>query len=91
MPFFTFVLLDFRPFFRVLLFAFFLKFLIQAPLSIVSFCVRDVFNFQLTDEEELLAILYLYDSVLCFDIYYFSEEIMTLICLLAFNSWHGII
>ena len=29
---------------------------IQAPLSIVSFCVRDAFNFQLTDIEELLAI-----------------------------------
>ena len=26
---------------------------IQAPLSIVFFCVRDVFNFQLTDGEEL--------------------------------------
>ena len=34
---------------------FFLNF-IQALLSIVSFCVRDVFNFQLTDGEELLAI-----------------------------------
>ena len=26
---------------------------IQAPLSIVSFCVRDAFNFQLTDGEEI--------------------------------------
>ena len=33
--------------------AFFMKFLIQAPLSIVSFCVRDVLIFQLTDGEEL--------------------------------------
>ena len=34
---------------------FFLNFfiIIQAPLSIVSFCVRDVFNFQLTDGEEI--------------------------------------
>ena len=29
---------------------------IQALLSIVSFCVRDAFNFQLTDGEELWAI-----------------------------------
>ena len=41
--------------------AFLSKYLVQAPLSIVSFCVRDVFNFQLTDGEELLAVLYLYD------------------------------
>ena len=33
--------------------AFLSEFFIQAPLSIVSFCVRDVFNFQLTDREEL--------------------------------------
>ena len=33
---------------------FFLNF-IEAPLSRVSFCVRDVFNFQLMDGEELLA------------------------------------
>ena len=32
---------------------FFLNFYIQALLSIVSFCVKDVFNFHLTDEEEL--------------------------------------
>ena len=32
---------------------FFLNFFIQALLSIVSFCVGDVFNFQLTDGEEL--------------------------------------
>ena len=63
MPFFTFVLLDFLSFLSppACLFS---KFFIQAPLSIVSFCVRDVFKFQLTDGEELLAILYLYDSVL---------------------------
>ena len=48
MPFCTFVLS-----FESSLFAFFLKFLIQASLSIVSFCVRYVFNFQLTDGEEL--------------------------------------
>ena len=34
---------------------FFLNF-IQAVLSIVSFCVRDAFNFQLTKGEELLEI-----------------------------------
>ena len=39
--------------------AFLSEFFIQAPLSIVSFCVRDVFNFQLTDGEELSAILVL--------------------------------
>src|SRR5882757_6692422 len=32
---------------------FFLNVFIQAPLSIVSFCVRDLFNFQLTNREEL--------------------------------------
>ena len=53
---------------------FFLKFLIQAPLSIVSFCVRDVFNFHLMDGEEILAILYSYDSVLCFDTYCFLRS-----------------
>ena len=50
------------------------EFFIQAPLSIVSFCVRDVFNFQLTEGEELLAILYSYDSVLCFDRYCFLRN-----------------
>ena len=55
------VLLDFCPLLSphaCLLF----EILIQAPLSIVSFCVRDVFNFQLTDGEELLEIQYLYGS-----------------------------
>ena len=52
---------------------FFLNFF-QALLSIVSFCVRDVFNFQLTDGEELLAILYSYDLVLCFDAYFFLRS-----------------
>ena len=52
---------------------FFLNF-IQAPLSIVSFCVRDVFSFQLTDGEELLAILYSYDLVLCFDMHCFLRS-----------------
>ena len=54
--------------------AFLSEFFIQAPLSIVSFCVRDVFNFQLTDREELLAILYSYDSVLCLDTYFFLRS-----------------
>ena len=53
---------------------FFLNFFIQAPLSIVSFCVRDVCDFQLTDGEELLAILYSYDLVLCFDTYCFLKS-----------------
>ena len=73
MPFCTFVLLDLF----VLLsppHAFLSEFFIQAPLSIVSFCVRDVFNFQLTDEEELLEILYSYDSVLCLDTYCFLRS-----------------
>ena len=39
--------------FWVLLHAFLFEFFIQDPLSIVSFCVRDVFNFHLTDGEEL--------------------------------------
>ena len=42
-------------FFWFLLRPFFLNF-IQAPLSIVSFCVREEFTFHLTDREELLAI-----------------------------------
>ena len=50
------------------------EFFIQATLSIVSFCVRDVFNFQLTNGEELLAILYLYDLVLRFDTYCFLRS-----------------
>ena len=54
--------------------AFLSEFFIQAPLSIVSFCVRDVFNFQLTDGEELLEILYSYDSVLCLDTYCFLSS-----------------
>ena len=41
-------------FFGVLHMPFFLNF-IQALLSIVSFCVRDVLTFQLTDGEEILA------------------------------------
>ena len=45
MPFCTFVLLS-PPH------AFLSEFFIRAPLSIVSFCVRDVFNFQLMDGEE---------------------------------------
>ena len=79
MPFCTFfVLLDFLSF-RVLLMPFFSEFFIQAPLSIMSFCVRDVFNFQLTDGEELLAYLYSYDSILFFGMYCFFEEFWLLI------------
>ena len=59
--------------------AFLSEFFIQAPLSIMSFCVRDVCNFQLTDREEILAILYSYDLVLCFDKYCF---------LMSFDSYH---
>ena len=51
---------------------FFVNVYIQAPLSIVSFCVRDAFNFQLTDGEKLLAILYSYGLVLRFDTYLLS-------------------
>ena len=74
MPFCTF--LCFWTFFSfwVLLMPFFLNFFIQAPLSIVSFCVRDVFNFQLTDGKTLLAILYSYGLVLCFDTYWFLRR-----------------
>ena len=72
MPFYTFV--SFEPF--VLLsppYAFLLNF-IQAPLTIVSFCVRDVFNFQLMDGEELLENLYSYDLIFYFDMYCFFKE-----------------
>ena len=54
--------------------AFLSEFFIEAPLSIMSFCVKDVFNFQLMDGEEILAILYSYDSVLCFDTYFFLRS-----------------
>ena len=64
---------------------FFLNF-IQALLSIVSFCVRDVFNFQLTNREELSSNLYLYDSIPCFDRYCFLG-VLTLINLLAFLNF----
>ena len=52
MPFCTFVLLFFLSFLNPLACLLF-EFFIQAPLSIVSFCVRDVLIFQLTDGEEL--------------------------------------
>ena len=52
----------------------------------MSFCVRDVFNFQLTDGEELSANLYLYDSVPGFDRYCFLG-VLTLISLLAFLNF----
>ena len=54
--------------------AFISEFFIQAPLSIVSFCVRDVCNFQLTDGEEILAIFQSYGLVLCFDTYCFLRS-----------------
>ena len=52
MPFFTFVLLDFFVLFESSCMPSFWIF-IQAPPSIMSFCVRDVLIFQLTDGEEL--------------------------------------
>ena len=52
MPFCTFVILDFFPLLSPPL-CLLSKNFIQSPLSIVSFCVRDVFNFQLMDGEEL--------------------------------------
>ena len=63
---------------------------IQALLSIMSFCVRDAFNFQLIDGEELLAICthiiqYFVSMIFAF------LGVLTLISHLAFNSWHGII
>ena len=67
------------------------EFFIQTPLSIVSFCVKDVFNFQLTDVKEILVILYSYDSVLCFDTYCFLMSFFTQTFLLDLNSWHGTI
>ena len=54
MPFCTFLCFwTFVLFILVLLHAFLSEIFIQALLSIVSFCVRDVFKFQLTDGEEL--------------------------------------
>ena len=68
--------------------AFLFGFFIQAALSIVSFCVRDVFNFQLMDGEELLAILYSYDSVLCFDTYCFLRSFDSYFpCGFQFLAW----
>ena len=63
---------------------------IQALLSIVSFCVRDAFNFQLTDGEELLAICTHIIQYFVLMIFAFLG-VLTLISPLAFNSWHGII
>ena len=68
---------------------FFLNF-IQALLSIVSFCVRDAYNFHLTDGEELLAICtHMIQYFVLINIAFLG--VLTLIRLLAFNSWHGII
>ena len=68
---------------------FFLNF-IQALLSIVSFCVRDAFNFQLMDEEELLAICtHIIQYFVLMNIAFLG--VLTLISLLDFNYWHGII
>ena len=53
MPFCTFVLFLLLSSFESSFMPSFWIFLIQAPLSIVSFCVRDVSNFQLTDGEEI--------------------------------------
>ena len=79
--FWTFVLFESSSFLSLWIF-------IQAPLSIASFCVRDVFNFHLTDVEELSANLYLYDSVLGFDRYCFLG-VLILISLLdfEFSAW----
>ena len=77
-------------FLLVLLMPFFLNFFIQVLLSIVSFCVRDAFNFQLTDGEELLAI-YTHMIQYFVSINIALLGVLTLIILLAFNSWHGII
>ena len=67
---------------------FFLNFFIQDPLSMMPFCVRDVFNFHLTDGEELLAILYSYDSVLCFDTYCFLRIFDSYLpCGFQFLAW----
>ena len=68
---------------------FFLNF-IQDLLSIVSFCERDAFNFQLMDGEEILVIcthiIQYFDSM---NISFLG--VLTLISLFGFNSWHGII
>ena len=68
----------------------FLMNFIQALLSIVSFCVRDAFNFQLTDGEELLAICtHMIQYFVSINIAFLG--VLTLISLLAFHFWHGII
>ena len=62
--------------------------LIQAPLSIVSFCVREEFTFHLTNGEELLAIWNSCFFILCFDMYCFFKEFWLLISFLFFWN-HG--
>ena len=71
--------------FWVLLIPFFLNF-IQPLLSIVSLCVRDAFNFQLTDKEELLAICtHIIQYFVSINIAFLG--VLTFIILLALNSW----
>ena len=76
---------------------------IQAPLSIVSFCVRYVFNFHLTDGEELwqfcthmvqyfilihIAFLGYFDSYLPFGFQFLAWDHLNIIyCYLASSPW----
>ena len=63
---------------------------IQALLSIVSFCVRDAFNFHLTDGEEILAICtHIIQYFVLINIAFLG--VLTLISHLSFNFWHGMI
>ena len=63
---------------------------IQDIQSIVSFCVRDAFNFQLIGREELLEICsQIIQYFVLINIAFLG--VLTLISLLAFHFWHGII
>ena len=65
---------------------------IQDPLSIVSFCVRDVFNFQLTDGEDLWQ--FCTHMVQYFVLIHiaFLGDFFTLICLFGFQilAWDNL-
>ena len=85
MPFCTF--LCFRTFvlsFESSCMPFFLNFFIQAPLSIVSFCVRCIW-LSAHEQRINLAVLYFNDSILCFGTYCFHRSFFTLICLFGFQ------
>ena len=83
MPFFTLCAFgDFCPFIWVLLHAFLSEFSIQDPLSIVSFCVRDVLIFSSWTEENFGNLVLIW---LCFDTYCFIMSFWLLFALFGFQ------